>query len=105
MEVHVDKSKLDEATTSRSGVKSLLYDASMVMTHNKNAEQKLKDELKKIDANMGLAQMASGESIQQNVDTKFGKCQMGSYLSYQVGFAESDFKATADIECVPRLLI
>jgi len=105
MEVHVNKSKLDEASTSRSGVKSLLYDARKVTTHNKTAEQKLKDDLKLIDSNMGLAQMASGDIIQPTVDTKFGKCQIGSYLSYQVGFTESNFKAIADIECVPRLLV
>ena len=40
--------------------------------------------------------------VEENlVETKFGKCQVGSLLSYQVAFTESNFKATADISSVP----
>ena len=43
------------------------------------------------------------DNVDENlVDTKFGKCQVGSMLSYQVAFTESNFTATADISTVPR---
>ena len=37
------------------------------------------------------------------VETKFGKCQVGCFLSYQVSLTEAHFEATASIDCVPRL--
>jgi hypothetical protein len=106
MEVFVNKTKLDEARV-RSGVKPLLYEARMKVTHDNNAEHKLKEELKNINPNVGFAQMLCEKDAQEtpNVETKFGKCKVGSYLSYQVTLTESNFKATADIDCVPRLLV
>ncbi|XP_073237731.1 uncharacterized protein [Porites lutea] len=105
MEVEVTKTK-DEEFRLRSGIKSLVYDARMKTTHNVAAEQKLKEQLKQIDPNMGLSQMAS-EQIDQThtrlVETKFGKCQVGCFLSYQVSLTEAHFEATASIDCVPRL--
>ena len=78
----------------------------MKTTHNVAAEQTLKEQLKQIDPNVGLSQMAS-EQIDQThtrlVETKFGKCQVGCFLSYQVSLTEADFEATASIDCVPRL--
>ena len=35
-------------------------------------------------------------------DTKFSKTPVGSYLSYQVSFTESNFSAEADLTAVPR---
>ena len=35
-------------------------------------------------------------------DTKFGKSPVGSYLSYQTSFTESNFPAEADLTAVPR---
>ena len=51
---------------------------------------------------MGLAQMAGDNFEASVVETKFGNCQVGSMLSYKVGFTESTLKATADISSVPR---
>ena len=36
-------------------------------------------------------------------DTKFGPCQIGSYLCHQVAVTESNFKANASIDYVPKL--
>ena len=35
-------------------------------------------------------------------DNKFGKTPVGSYLSYQASFTESNFSAEADLTAVPR---
>ena len=82
-------------------MRSLLYEARVNTEHDKNKEHVLKSELKKLFPNMGLAQMASDNVEENLVETKFGKCQVGSLLSYQVAFTESNFKATADISSVP----
>ena len=103
MEVQVSKIKDDDGT-SRSGLKCLLYEARMKTVHDKNAEQLLKNTLRNIDPNMGLSQMAGLETEDNySRDTKFGPCRVGSYLSYQVAVTESNFKATASIDCIPRL--
>jgi hypothetical protein len=99
MEVEVNKTKLDE-TTVRSGVKPLLYDARAITCHNNSAEEKLN-----IHANMGLAQMACGQYNANYVEAKYGKCKVGSFLSYQVSVTESNFRAEADLGEVLRLLI
>lgn len=105
MEVIVNKTKLDEEFKSTSsGIKSTLYEARMKVVHNISAEQTLKRELSLLDPNMGLSQMLN-DHPRETVDTKFGKCQVGSALSYQAGFTESNFKVSASIECVPRLLV
>ena len=61
----------------------------------------------KIDPNMGLSQIASGQSIHVNAtkykETKFGKCQIGSFLTYKVALSESNFETSASINCKPRL--
>ncbi|KAL9967600.1 hypothetical protein ACROYT_G025862 [Oculina patagonica] len=107
MEVEVRKTKdIETNCNSRSGIKPLVYDARMKTTHNLTSEQKLKVQLKQIDPNMGLSQMASEQTDQTSTvhkETKFGKCQVGSFLSYQVALTESHFKATASIEYIPRL--
>ena len=74
--------------------------------HDKNAEQVLKNTLRNIDPNMGLSQMADVETEHNDFrDTRFGPCQVGSYLCYQVAVTESNFKATASIDCIPRLQV
>ena len=76
----------------------------MKTVHDKNAEQILKNTLRNIDPNMGLSQLAGMETEDDDFrDTKFGPCQVGLYLSYQVAVTESNFKATASIDCIPRL--
>ena len=103
MEVQVNKTKDDDAR-SRSGLKCLLYEARMKTVHDENAEQVLKNTLRNIDPNMGLSQMANmGTEDNDFRDTRFGPCQVGSYLCYQVSVTKSNFTATASIDCIPRL--
>lgn len=102
MEVNVNKTRLDEARV-RPGVRCLLYEARVNNTHDKGKAQLLMNTLKNISPNMGLAQMANDHVDENLVETKFGKCQVGSLLSYQVGFTESNFTAVADIDTVPRV--
>ena len=88
----------DDDSRSRSGIRCLLYDARMKTAHDKNAEEALKNALKDIDPNMGLSQMACVQTgSTDSRDTKFGPCQIGSYLCYQATVTESNFKATASI--------
>ena len=58
MDVEVNKTKLDEASTRR-GVTSFLYEARVNTEHDKDKEHVLKSELNKLFPNMGLAQVAS----------------------------------------------
>ena len=103
MEVEVTKTK-DDDSRSRSGIRCLLYDARMKTAHDKNAEEALKNALKDIDPNMGLSQMACVQTgSTDSRGTKFGPCQIGSYLCYQATVTKSNFKATASIDCIPKL--
>ena len=74
---------------------------------NVASKQTFKEKLKQIDANRGLSQMACQQNVQENptglVETRFGKCQVGSFLSYQLTLTESNFKASACIDSFPRL--
>ena len=89
MEVQVNKIK-DDGASSRSGLKCLLHDARKETVHDKNAEQDLKNALRNTGPNMGLSQMAGVETEDIDFrDTKFGQCQVGSYLYYQVAVTES----------------
>ena len=106
MVVEVTKTK-DEEFRLRSGNKSLVYEARMKTTHNVPTEQKLKEQLKQIDPNMGLSQMASEQIDQMHtrlVEKKIGKCQVDCFLSYQLSLTGAHFEATASIECVQRLI-
>ena len=58
MDVEVKKIKLDN-TTSKPGVKSLLYEARVNTNHDFIDEQKLKEDLAAMNANMGFAQMVT----------------------------------------------
>ena len=82
----------DTESTLGSGIKPLLYDA--------------REQLREIGPNMGLSQMANEQTDQAgagHVETKFGKFQVGSFLSYQVALTESHFKATSSFNCISRL--
>ena len=78
MEVEVRKTK-DVETNSRSGIKPLVYDARMKTTHNLATEQKLKVQLKQIDPNMGLSQMASEQNDQTSIVHQETIWQMSSW--------------------------
>ena len=65
MEVELNKTKVDESR-SRFGLRSLPYDARMKTNHNEAKEDKFKRELKIINPNMGLFQMASEQGIATN---------------------------------------
>ena len=103
MEVIVKKTKLGDPSTSRGGVKCLIYEARKKPEYDEKSEHSFKTELAGIDCNIGFAQLARGEhSVPELSDTKFGKSPVGSYLSYQTSFTESNFPAEADLTAVPR---
>ena len=105
MKVVVKKTRLDEGSSSgaKSGVKCLLHEARQKTQYDPENELLLKTEVSKIDSNMGFAQMSESLTTSQElVSTKFGKTPVGSFLSYQTSFTESNFVATASLTAVPR---
>ena len=77
----------------------------MKVAHSKTDEQNVKGELSKMDPNLGFSQMLDEDEARPTIQTKFGNCFVGSYLSYQVAFTESNFKAIVDINCIPKLSV
>ena len=66
-------------------------------------EKCLKTEPTRIDTNMGFAHMLLGEnSVAQITDTKFDKSPVGSYLTYQTPFTESNFSSQPNLTNVSR---
>ncbi|KAK2547160.1 hypothetical protein P5673_033064 [Acropora cervicornis] len=65
-------------------------------------EASLKSELAIIDPNMGFAHLHKCINSSQTTQTKYGETPVGSLLSYQVSFTESNFSAEADLTVVPR---
>ena len=103
MEVVVKKAKLDEPSTSRcgGGVKCLLYEARRQPQHDLEREKAFKSELSGIDQNLGFAHMNKEKNLAFELsDTKFGKSPVGSFLSYQTSFTESNFSAQANLASV-----
>ena len=104
MDVYITKTKLDEPSTSRGsgGVKCLLYEARKQPHYVPANEASLKSELAIIDPNMGFAHLHKCINSSQTTQTKYGETPVGSLLSYQVSFTESNFSAEADLTVVPR---
>ena len=105
MEVYVTKTKLDEPSSSRGsgGVKCLLYEARKQPHYDPKNEACFKKELATIDPNMGFAHLSKGNnSSGETAQTKYGETPVGSFLSYQVSFTESNFSAEADLNELPR---
>ena len=105
MEVYVTKTKLDEPSSSRGsgGVKCLLYEARKQPHYDPKNEATLKTELATIEPNMGFAHLSKGNnSSGETAQTKYGETPVGSFLSYQVSFTESNFSAEADLNAIPR---
>ena len=104
MEVVVKKTKLDESSSPRggAGVKCLLYEARKQPNYDPVCENTFNSELSTLDPNMGFAQMSEGTSSTELTSSKFGKCPVGSILSYQTSFTESNFSAVANLTSVPR---
>ena len=106
MEVYVTKTKLDEPSSSRGsgGVKCLLYEARKQPHYDPKNEASFKTELATTGPNMGSAYLSKGKnnSSGETVQTKYGETPVGSFLSYQVSFTESNFSAEADLNAVPR---
>ena len=99
------KTKLDEPRSPRGpgGVKCLLYEARKQPQYKPKNEASFKTEIAKIDVNMGFAQMSKEvNSSAELTNTKFGKTPVGSFLSYQTSFTESNFSAEADLNAMPR---
>ena len=52
---------------------------------------------------MGFAHLSKGNNLSgETAQTKYGETPVGSFLSYQVSFTESNFSAEADLNAVPR---
>ena len=104
MEVVVKKTKLDESSSPQggAGVKCLLYEARKHCNYDPVHEITFKSELSTLDPNMGFAQMSEGTSSTDLTKSKFGKCPVGSIMSYQTSFTESNFSAVANLTSVPR---
>ena len=81
-------------------MKCSLYEACKQQGYE-NHEHNFKTELAEIDVNMGFAQMLNNEKAEV-VDTKFGMSPVGSFLSYQTSFTESNFSDEADLTAFPR---
>ena len=98
------KTTLDESSSPRggAGVKCLLYEARKQPNYDPVRENTFKSELSTLDPNMGFAQMSEGTSSTELASSKFGKCLVGSILSYQTSFTESNFSAVANLTSVPR---
>lgn len=103
MNVVVNKTKLEDSenTTKRGGIKSLLYEARSNVSCNQEKEKQFKSSLYGILPGTGFSQMARDSSTNL-VETKNGKCPVGSILSYQLSFTESNFKAIVDVSSIPR---
>ncbi|KAK3699227.1 hypothetical protein QZH41_011271 [Actinostola sp. cb2023] len=56
--------------------------------------------VKRIDPKLGLVQV--GSTPAPSVETQYGKCPVGSYGSYQLGYTESNFKVWENLETVQR---
>lgn len=107
MEVVIKKTKLEEPSTSRgsSGVKCLLYEARKQPNHDADMENMFLSELEKLDPNLGFAHINKARSQDVGLTkTKFGENPVGSYLSYQTSFTESNFSAHAELTSVPRIV-
>ena len=104
MEVYVTKTKLDEPSSPRgsSGVKCLLYEARKQPHYVPKNEASLKTELATIDPNMGFAHLSKCNNSSETAQTKYGETPVGSFLSYQASFTESNFSAEADLNAVLR---
>ena len=104
------KTKLDEPSTSRGGggggggVKCLLYEARKHPKYDADTENVFLSELEKIDPNLGFAHINKAKSPDTEMaETKFGKSPVGSFLSYQTSFTESNFSAQVDFTSVPKV--
>ena len=104
MDVMVRKKKLDEPNSSRGGVKCLLYEARKQPQPDFDGHKAFKAELAEIDPNMGFSHMnREASSVPELTETKFGKTPIGSVLSYQTSFTESNFSVETDLTTVPRI--
>ena len=83
-------------------MKCLLYEARKQPHYVPANEASLKSELAIIDPNMGFAHLHKCINSSQTTQTKYGETPVGSLLSYQVSFTESNFSAEADLTVVPR---
>jgi len=98
MEVTVSKTNFDGK--KRPGITSQLYEARR---NNSNFDESLKSfmaSLNRIDPKLGLVQV--GSTPAPSVETQYGKCPVGSYGSYQLGYTESNFKVWENLETVQR---
>ena len=85
-------------------MKCLLYEARSQPQPDLDGQKAFKAELAGIDPNMGFSHMnREPSSVAELTETKFGKTPVGSVLSYQTSFTESNFSVEEDLTAVPRI--
>ena len=85
------------------GVKCLLNEARKQPHYDPKNEASFMTELATIDPNIASAHLRKGNnSSGKTAQTKYGEIPVGSFLSCQVSFTESNFSAEADLNAVPR---
>lgn len=104
LEVVVKKTKMDDEV-SKSCVKPLLYEARKVRQHSAEEENALKANFANLNSNVGFSHMFNGVVQSDMKETMYGQFRVGTTLAHQVSFTESNFKAVADIDSVPRALL
>ena len=106
IDVRVFKTRAEDTSKSPKvqGVKCQLYEARNNPKSLQTSEQKLKEQLQKINPKMALAQiMKPSCALDTNyIETKFGKSPRGSFASYQLSFTEDNFKVFLDINSIQR---
>ena len=94
MDVRVFKTRAEDTSKSPKvqGVKFQLYEARNNPKSSQTSEQKLKEQLQKINPKMALAQIIKPScALDTNyIETKFGKSPKGSFASYKLSFTEDN---------------
>ena len=102
MDVVVSKTKLEDTKRGNEGIHSLLYEARNNVLYNSAEEKQIKQAIRDINRQMGLAQFVNLGSETELKETRFGYSLVGSYVSYQLTHTESNFNVCVDISSVPR---
>lgn len=105
MNVVVSKTKLEDIENpKRDGITSRLYESRVNVICDLEREAQMKQNLNGLPPGMGFSQMSFDTTIctTKLVESKYGHCPVGSPLSYQLSFTESNFKSNLDVSSMPR---
>ncbi|PFX34808.1 hypothetical protein AWC38_SpisGene320 [Stylophora pistillata] len=105
MNVVVSKTKLEDIENpKRDGITSRLYESRVNVICDLEREAQMKQNLNGLPPGMGFSQMSFDTTIctTKLVESKYGHFPVGSPLSYQLSFTESNFKSNLDVSSMPR---